>query len=97
MIRADQNTGGAVLEVAMRTAMHGKLVCNKVRFFLILDDSGNCIIIRKTWLHCIRFKKKLKLSEVIPHCKRSVNCRLGLQHFNEYHAYEYSLMNKSDK
>ena len=26
---------------------------------------------------------------------RSVNCRLCLQHFNEYHAYEYSLTNKS--
>ena len=37
-------------------------------------------------------------NEVIPHCTRSVNCRLGLQHFNEYeyfNAYEYSLMNKS--
>ena len=32
---------------------------------------------------------------MIPHCTRSVNCRLGLQNFNEYHAYEYSLMNKS--
>ena len=29
------------------------------------------------------------------HCTRSVNCRLCLQHFNEYHANEYSLMNKS--
>ena len=27
--------------------------------------------------------------------KRSLNCRLGLQYFNEYHTYEYSLMNKS--
>ena len=48
-----------------------------------LDGSGNCLI-RKKWLN-----------EVIPHCTRSVNCRLCLQHFNEYHAYEYSLMNKS--
>ena len=70
-----------------------RFVCNKVRFFK-LDDSGNCII-RKTWLHCIWFEKKFRLNEVIPHCTRSVNCRLGLQHFNEYHAYEYSLMNKS--
>ena len=61
-----------------------------------LDGSGNCII-RKTWLHCILilFEKKLRLNEVIPHCTRSVNCRLCLQHFNEYHAFEYSLMNKS--
>ena len=35
------------------------------------------------------------LNEVIPHCTRSVNCRLCLQYINEYHAYEYSLMNKS--
>ena len=61
-----------------------------------LDGPGNCII-RKTWLHCIWFEKKLGLNEVIPHCTRSVNCRLCQQHFNEYHAYacEYSLMNKS--
>ena len=39
--------------------------------------------------------KKFRLNEVIPHCTRSVNCRLCLQHFYEYHAYEYSLMNKS--
>ena len=58
------------------------------------DDSGNCII-RNTWLHCISFEKEFRLNQVIPHCTRSVNCRLGLQHFNEYHAYEYSLMNKS--
>ena len=37
----------------------------------------------------------LKRNEVIPHCTRNVNCRLCLQHFNEYYAYEYSLMNKS--
>ena len=55
-----------------------------------LDDSGNCII-RKIWLHCISFEKKFRLNEIIPHCTRSVNCRLCLQHF---HAYEYSLMNK---
>ena len=53
-----------------------------------LDDSG----IRKTWLHCIGFEKKFRLNEVIPHCTRSVNCHLSLQHFNEYHAYEYSLL-----
>ena len=43
---------------------------------------------------CIVFDLK-KLNEVIPHCTRSVNCRLGLQHFNEYNAYYYSLTNKS--
>ena len=59
-----------------------------------LDGSGNCII-RKTWLHCILFGKKFRLNEVILHCTRSVNYRLCLQHFNEYHAYEHSLMNKS--
>ena len=36
------------------------------------------------------FEKKFRLNEVIPHCKRSVNCCLCLQH-----AYEYSVMNKS--
>ena len=46
-----------------------------------LDDSGNCII-RKTWLHCVRFEKKFRLNEVIR--TRSVNCRLCLQNFNEY-------------
>ena len=61
-----------------------------------LDGPGNCII-RKTWLHCIWFEKKLRLNEVIPHCTRSVNCRLCLRHFNEYHTYEYYLMNKSNK
>ena len=35
---------------------------------------------------CIVFD--LKRNKVIPHCTRSVNCRLCLQHFNEYHAYE---------
>ena len=70
-----------------------RFVCNKVRFFK-LDDSGNCII-RKTWLYCIWFEKKLRQNEVIPHCTRSVNFPLCLQHFDEYHAYEYSLMNKS--
>ena len=29
------------------------------------------------------------------YCHYCVNCCLCLQHFNEYHAYEYSLMNKS--
>ena len=59
-----------------------------------LDDSGNCII-RKTWLYCISFEKKFRLNEVIPHCTRAFNWRLCPQLFNEYHAYEYSLMNKS--
>ena len=59
-----------------------------------LDDSGNCII-RNTWLYCIRFEKKFGLNEVILHCTRSVNCRLCLQQYNEYQAYEYSPMNKS--
>ena len=45
-------------------------------------------------LHCISFQKKCRLNEVIPHVTRRVNCWLGLQHFNEYHAYEYSQMNK---
>ena len=45
--------------------------------------------------HCILFEKKFRLNKVIPHCTRSVNCRLCLQHFNEYNAYEYSPMNKS--
>ena len=40
-------------------------------------------------------KKKIRLNELILHCTRSVNCLLCLQHFNEYHAYEYTLMNKS--
>ena len=47
--REDQNTGGALLEFPMRTAMQGK---SRVSFaikydFFKLDDSGNCII-RKT-------------------------------------------------
>ena len=46
-------------------------------------------------LYCIWFEKKCGLNEVIPHGTRSVNCRLGLHHFHEYHAYEYSQMNKS--
>ena len=29
--------------------------------------------------------------------RENVNSRLGLQHFNEYHAYENSQMNKSRK
>ena len=59
-----------------------------------LDGSGNCIM-SKTWLHYISFEKKFRLNEVIPHCTRNVNCRLCLQYFNEYKAYEYSPMNKS--
>ena len=76
--------------------MHEKpLVSSAINYDCFkLDGPGNCII-RKTWLHCILFEKKLRLNEVIPHCTRSVNCRLCLQHFNEYQAYEYSLMNKS--
>ena len=94
--KADQNTGGVLLEFLVRAAMHRKSrVSSAIKYdFLKLDDSGNCII-RKTWLHCILFEKKFRLNEVILHCTRSVNCRLGLQHFNEYHAYVYSLMNKS--
>ena len=38
---------------------------------------------------------KCRLNEVIPHGMRSVNCRFSLQHFNEYHAYEYSQIDKS--
>ena len=76
--------------------MHGKSrVSSAIKYDCSkLDDSGNCMI-RKRWLHCISFEKKFRLNEVIPHCTRSVNCNLCLQHFSEYHAYEYSLMNKS--
>ena len=75
--------------------MHGKSrVSSAIKYDCFkLDNSGNCII-RKTWLHC-KEKQKFRLNEVIPHCTRSVNCRLCLQHFNEYHACENSLMNKS--
>ena len=45
-------------------------------------------------LRCILFEKECGLNEVIPHGTRSVNCRLGLQHFDKYHAYEYSQMNE---
>ena len=31
----------------------------------------------------------------MPHCTKGVNCRLCLQHFNEYLTYEYSLMNNT--
>ena len=53
-VRADQNTGGALLEFPVRTAMHGKSrVPSAIKYdFFKLDDSGNCIL-RKTWLHCI--------------------------------------------
>ena len=44
---------------------------------------------------CQNTPYKLGLNEVIPHCTRSINCRLCLQRFNEYHAYEYAQMNKS--
>ena len=52
--RADQNTGDALLEVPVRTAMHWKSrVSSAIKYDVFkLDDSGNCII-RKTWLHCI--------------------------------------------
>ena len=78
--------------------MHGNFrVSSAIKYDCFkLDHSENCII-RKTWLHCFLFEKKFRLNEVILHCTRSVNCRLCLQHFNEYHAYEYSLMNKSIK
>ena len=54
-LRADQNTGCALLEFSVRTAIHRKYRVSsaiKYDFFFKLDDSGNCII-RKTWLHCI--------------------------------------------
>ena len=75
--------------------MHGKSrVLSTIKYDCFkLEGSVNCIS-RKTWLHCICFEKKFRLNEVIPHCTRSVNCRLCLQHFNEYHAYEYSVMNE---
>ena len=93
--RADQKTGGALLEFSGRPAMHGKSrVSSTTKYDCFkFDESGNCII-RKRWLHCIWFEKKFRLNEVIPHCTRSVNCRLCLQNFNEYHGYEYSPMNK---
>ena len=52
--RADQKTGGALLEFSGRTGMHGKsCVSSAINYDRFkLDDSGNCII-RKTWLHCI--------------------------------------------
>ena len=52
--RTDQNTGGALLEFPVRTAMHRKSrVSSAIKYdFFKLDDSGNCIT-RKTWLHCI--------------------------------------------
>ena len=63
-------------------------------YFSKLDDSGNCII-RKTCCIVFDLKRNGRLSEVIPHGRRSVNCCLGLQHFSECHAYEYSQRNKS--
>ena len=49
--------------------------------FSKLDYSGNCII-RKTCCIVLDLKKKYRLNEVIPHGTKSVNCHLGLQHFN---------------
>ena len=62
--------------------------------FSKLNGSGNCII-RKTC--CIVFYLKRNVGsmfQVIPHGTKSVNCCLGLQHFNKCHAYKYSQMNK---
>ena len=66
--------------------MHGRSrVSSAIKYDCFkLDDSGNCII---------RYFYIIRPNKVIPHCMRSVNCRLCLQHFNEYHAYEYSPMN----
>ena len=52
--RADQNTGGTLLEFSVRSAMHGKSrVSSAIKYdFFKLDDCGNRII-RKIWLHCI--------------------------------------------
>ena len=52
--RADQKTGGALLEFSGRTAMHGKSrVSSAIKYDCFkFDDSGNCII-RKRWLHGI--------------------------------------------
>ena len=46
LISADQNTGGALLEFLVRTAMHGKSrVSSAIKYdFFKLDDSENCII-----------------------------------------------------
>ena len=76
--------------------MHGKSrVSSAIKYDCFkFNDSGNCII-RKTWLHCIVFEKKFRLNEIIPRCTRSGNCRLCLQHFNEYYAYEYSSVDRS--
>ena len=54
LTRADQKTGGALLEFSGRTAMHGKSrVSSAIKYDCFkFDVSGNCII-RKTWLHCI--------------------------------------------
>ena len=61
--------------------MHGKSrVSSAIKYDCFkFDDSGNCVN-RKTCLHCIWFEKKSRLNEVIPHCTRSVNCRLCLQY-----------------
>ena len=52
--RADQKTGGALLEFSGRTGMHRKSrVLSAIKYDCFkFDDSGNCII-TKTWLHCI--------------------------------------------
>ena len=46
-------------------------------------------------LYCILFEKKCEPNKIIPHGMRSVNCHLGLQHLDKYHAYEHSQVNKS--
>ena len=53
-IRADQKTGGGLLEFSGRTAMHRKArVSSAIKYDCFkFDDSGNCII-RTTQLHCI--------------------------------------------
>ena len=60
-IRADQNTGGALLKFPVRTAMHGKSqFSSAVKYdFLKLDDSGNCIIRKRHG--CIMFDLKRNL------------------------------------
>ena len=54
VIRADQKTGGSLLDFSGRTAMHGKSrVSSTIKYDCFkFDDSGNSII-RKTRLHCI--------------------------------------------
>ena len=64
-IRAYQNTDGELLELPVRTAMHGNFrVSSAIKYDCFkLDHSGNCIYIyRKTWLYCILFEKKFRLN-----------------------------------